>query len=156
MANKTVDEFAEIMQVTATSVRRWIADGMPTVKRGGPGRGKRTAIDLEAAVRWYFHEHVDHDKLDAQRERARRDKESADKLALENARTRGELASIAEIAEWYGGHVDRCTTRLEQVPESLGQMCEARIAAIVVPECRRLIREACEEIAAGSMEAART
>jgi hypothetical protein len=85
--------------------------------------------------------------LDANKERARKDKESADKLALENARTRGELAAVNEIADWYGAHVDRCTTRLDQIPDALGQLCDPRIAAIVIPECRRLIHEARCELA---------
>jgi hypothetical protein len=85
--------------------------------------------------------------LDANKERARKDKESADKLALENARTRGELAAVTEIADWYGAHVDRCSTRLDQIPDALGQLCDPRIAAIVIPECRRLIHEARAELA---------
>jgi len=85
--------------------------------------------------------------LDANKERARKDKESADKLALENARTRGEMAPIADIAEWYGAHIDRCCTRLDQIPDALGQLCDPRIAAIVIPECRRLIHEARAELA---------
>lgn len=85
--------------------------------------------------------------LDAGKERARKDKESADKLALENAQTRGELVGITEIAEWYGSHVDRCCTRLDQVPDALGQLCDPRTAASVVPECRRLINDARSELA---------
>jgi hypothetical protein len=85
--------------------------------------------------------------LDANKERARKDKESADKLALENARTRGELAAVTEIADWYGAHIDRCSTRLDQIPDALGQLCDPRIAAIVIPECRRLIHEARAELA---------
>ena len=36
--------------------------------------------------------------LDALAERARKDSETADKLALENARTRGEVVSVHEVA----------------------------------------------------------
>lgn len=36
-------------------------------------------------------------KLDATQERARRDKESADKLAMENERTRGELVAVEDV-----------------------------------------------------------
>lgn len=85
--------------------------------------------------------------LDGNKERARKDREMADKLALENAQTRGEIAPIVEIAEWYGSHVDRCCTRLDQIPDAIGQLCEPRIAALVVPECRRLIHEARAELA---------
>jgi len=85
--------------------------------------------------------------LDGGQERARKDKEAADKLALENAQTRGEVGLISEIAERLGGHIDRCCSRLEQIPDALGQFCEPRIAAVVIPECRRLIHEARTELA---------
>lgn len=88
------------------------------------------------------------DGLDGHAERARKDKESADKLALENARTRGEVGLIAEVAEHFGAHIDRCCARLEQIPDALGQFCEPRVAALLIPECRRLIHQARSELAA--------
>lgn len=88
------------------------------------------------------------ERLDGNAERARKDKEAADKLALENAVTRGELGRISDVVEWFGGHVDRCRARLLQVPDAIGQFCDARNAAVVVAEVRRLLYQALSELAA--------
>lgn len=90
--------------------------------------------------------------LDGNAERARKDKESADKLALENAVTRSELGKLSEMEEWFGGHIDRCRARLIQTPDALGQFCDPRNAAVVVAEARRLIYEALAELAADGAE----
>lgn len=92
------------------------------------------------------------DGLDAVAERARKDKEAADKLALENAVTREELGKLDEMEEWFGGHVERSRARLIQIPDALGQFCEPRNAAVVVAEARRLIYEALAELAADGSE----
>lgn len=86
--------------------------------------------------------------LDGNAERARKDKESADKLALENALTRSEVGLISEMEAWFGSHVERAQARLIQIPDALGQFCDTRSATIVVGEARRLIHEALEELAA--------
>lgn len=90
--------------------------------------------------------------LNAGHERARKDKEAADKLALENAETRGEIARIPELVERFGRHVMRCCTRLDQIPDALGQLVDPAVAAVVVKECRRLIYEARIELAADTAE----
>lgn len=86
--------------------------------------------------------------LDGNAERARKDKESADKLALENAETRGELGKLSEMEDWFGGHVERARARLIQIPNALGQFVDPRTSGSVVAESRRLIYEALAELAA--------
>jgi len=44
----------------------------------------------------------DGDELDPAKERARRDKEAADKLALENAETRGDIARVSVMVQEVG------------------------------------------------------
>lgn len=59
--------------------------------------------------------------LDAQYERARKDKESADKLSLENAATRGELAPVSEMKEVLSACISGFTAvlrRRRDLPES--------------------------------------
>jgi hypothetical protein len=91
-------------------------------------------------------------RLEVNTERARKDKESADKLALENAMTRGELGRITEMAEWFGGHIDRCRVRLLQIPDAIRQFCDPQIGAPIVAEAKRLIDEAITELAADIAE----
>lgn len=123
-----------------------LLDGLDPDEETTDGAGRVTRKWRMARV--FAHLHGSGEALDGPAERARKDKESADKLALENAERRGELAPIAEIADVIGGHIDRCCTRLDQIPDALGQFCEPRIATIVVPECRRLIHAARSELAA--------
>ena len=96
-----IDEIAALFHVTPQSVHNWIAAGLPVVERGRRGRGSRkTQLSLRAAVDWYFGENAEH--LEADRQRARRDKESADKLALQNAETRGDLARVSVMESELG------------------------------------------------------
>jgi hypothetical protein len=67
---------------------------------------------------------------------------------MENAERRGELAAVSDIADVFGGHIDRCCTRLDQIPDALGQFCDPRVASVIVPECRRLIYAARNELSA--------
>lgn len=85
-------EAAQVFSVTDKTIRAWVAEGMPVASRGRQG-GESHRIDLTAAVAWRLAREME--GLDPQRERARRDKEAADKLALENAETRGDVARVS-------------------------------------------------------------
>jgi hypothetical protein len=93
------------------------------------------------------------EELDGNAERARKDSEAADKLALENAETRGELGRLSEMEDWFGGHIERARARLIQIPNALGQFVDPRNSGSVVAESRRLIYEALAELAADGAEA---
>lgn len=123
---------------------------MPTVTRGKPGQGNESQVELVEAVRWYFSEN--RERLELDRQRARLAEEMADKHSLENAVRRGELGVVAEMAEHYGQHIDRAQRRLAQIPQTLGQYCDERNAAIVVNVAARLIDECIREFAADSSE----
>jgi hypothetical protein len=93
-------------------------------------------------------------ELDGNAERARKDKEAADKLALENAQTRNELGRIDEMATVFGGHIERARARLIQVPDVLGQFCDPKSGPKLIGEARRLIHEALTELAADAASGA--
>lgn len=92
------------------------------------------------------------DRLDANAERARKDKEAADKIAYDNAVTRRELIRLSEADAWYGAHVERCQRRLIQIPDALGQFVEPSHRPELVAQARRLVCEAIEELAADGAE----
>lgn len=146
----TTGELAELFQVTAKTVRAWIRSGMPTVVAGTRGAGNESQIDLRTAVEWYFAEN--RERLELDRQRARLAEEMADKHALENAVRRGELGVVSQMAEFYGSHIDRAQRRLAQIPQTLGQYCDERNAAIVVGVAARLIDECIRELAADGAE----
>ena len=150
MLTKTTKEFAEIFGVTEKTVRTWIRDGMPVVKQGAQGAGNESEIDFEAGTRWYFEKNRERLQLD--RERTRLASEQADKTALENAQSRGELGVISEMAEFYGLHIDRAHRRLQQIPQTLGQYCDERSSKAVVAACERLIDECVRELATDGRE----
>lgn len=92
---------AALLSTTPRSLRDW--------EKGGEGipRNPDGSYPGPALVAWYVSRQSG-DELDAVKERARKDKESADKLALENAETRGDVARISkmetELAALYGDH----------------------------------------------------
>lgn len=86
------------------------------------------------------------EELDSNHERARKDKEMADKLSLENQVRRGELTVTEEVLGAMGAIVAAARARLIQIPDAVGQFCDARYAPIIVAEVRRRIYEALAEL----------
>jgi hypothetical protein len=86
------------------------------------------------------------DGLDANKERARKDKEHADKLALENARTRAESISITQVVREVGDMIGACRSRLVAVPDAIGQILDVNTARTVVPAVRVKVYEALAEL----------
>src|SRR6185436_17054686 len=101
-------------------------------------------------VRWYFE--VNRERLELDRQRARLAEEQADKCALDNAIRRGEVGSVAEMAEYYGQNIDRAQRRLQQIPQALGQYVDERSAGTVIAAAARLIDECIAELAADAPE----
>jgi hypothetical protein len=88
-------EAAALLNTTTRSLRDWeaAASGIP---RNGDG-----TYDGPALVSWYVSQATG-EELDPNKERARKDKEMADKLALQNAETRGDLAPVSVMERELG------------------------------------------------------
>jgi len=103
--------------------------------------------------RWRLKRVVEHlyaggaGELDGPRERARKDKESADKLAMENAVRRGELIEMEEVERGYGSLVMAARARLIQLPDAIGQFCPPSVAGVVIAEVRKRVYEALTDLA---------
>src|SRR5688572_18863745 len=69
--------------------------------------------------------------LDAAHERARKDKEMADKLALENAVRRAELVEASVVSGEWASIVSNVRARLIQLPDAIGQFCDAKYAPVI-------------------------
>ena len=76
--------------------------------------------------------------LDPQRERARRDKEAADKIALENATTRRELVSVHEVKGLVVTAISEAKSRLLAVPTKAAPQV---IGMSKVPQVRDVIEQ---------------
>jgi hypothetical protein len=138
----TQQQAAVLLDVTPRTLRDWEKSGL------GIPRNEDGTYSGPQLVKWEkTRDRAEADELDPVQELARKNKALADKTELENAQTRGEVGLISEVADRLGGHIDRACARLEQIPDALGQFCDARTAALIVPECKRLIREARAELA---------
>lgn len=77
---------------------------MPVLVKGAQGRGKKTSIELEKAVEWYFHENFE--RLELDRARTRLADEQSRKVALENAVRTGDLGELSiwqrELEKFFG------------------------------------------------------
>jgi phage terminase Nu1 subunit (DNA packaging protein) len=123
----------------------------PRTLRDWPGapRNEDGSYDAAALVQYQIRRAWgDEGDLDLEQQRARLAKWQADKAEMEVVTRAGELCVTTELVEWYGNHVERCRSRLIQLPDSIRQFCDPRTADVVVGEVRRLLYEAMHELAA--------
>jgi hypothetical protein len=73
----------------------------------------------------------------------------ADKLALENRVRRGELVEADSVEHSWASIVSAARARLIQLPDAIGQFCDAKYAPIVTAETRKRVYEALAELADG-------
>lgn len=145
--NYSPSKLAELFRVTTKTVNEWIAEGMPTRKAGGKGAGNAAKINLAEAVSWYHERRAP--RVEAEAQRARKDRETADRIALENALRRGEVIEMVDAKRIIVDEVHRCKARLLQLPNAIAQHTPAETRALVVAAADRLVREALEELSSG-------
>lgn len=107
---------AEFYGVSVPAVDGWIRRGCPVHERTTNGRIK--SLHLPDVVRWResARESDSEDGLDPIAERARKDKEHADKLALENQARRGELVDVGEVGALWAKLASETRSRLLSIP----------------------------------------
>ena len=111
---------------------------------------KPASVDGRAAMYW-LHEVVaaiyGGTKLDAVQERARKDKELADKTALENQVRRGELVEAEEMLADWANHIIAAKSRLIGIPSLVAGTVPPKARAKVRADVDLIVREALEELA---------
>lgn len=124
----TVDQAAELFSVTPKQVREWIRTGMPVLKAGGKGAGNGAQINAPDAIAWVVARRRRRRHLVGTQERARRDSETADKLAMENAETRSDLARPevmrCELDRMFAFHRKNLMALLAIAPQLVGLSTE--------------------------------
>ena len=88
----TISELADLLKVSQSTVSSWVEAGMPAVHSGR--QRSKASIDLRQAMPWVI---AHREARGGERERLA--SEQADKIALENARKRGELLHADQVAE---------------------------------------------------------
>jgi hypothetical protein len=117
---------AALLSTTPRSLRDWEAAGQ------GLPRNPDGTYPGPALVAWYVARETG-EELDPSRERARKDKEAADKLAMENAETRGDLGRVSvmerEIASLLADHRQNALALPTKLAPALKGLDEERIRA---------------------------
>lgn len=127
---------AELLSTTPRTIRTWEAEGLPRL-----ADGRYSGPEL---VAWYVRRHRAQDgELDPAQERARRDREMADKLAMENERRRGLLIDAAAVEATLLGMAAHLAREHDALPgrlasELAGISDPAVIRARLLAECRSI------------------
>ena len=139
---------AALMGVAPRTLRDWDASGK------GPPRNSDGTYPGPGLVAWRIAKETGAD-LDASRERARKDKEWADKLAIGNQASRGEYLprdpTLGSVAVAYG----IVQSGVVQLPDEIGQICPPGIAPAIVAESRIRCHQMLADCAARLRELAR-
>lgn len=125
---------AELVGVTPRSLREWHAPRNADGSYPGP-----------QLVAWLLQRQQAGD-LDPVQERARKDAEHADRLAMANAVTRGKLVSTEEVVEKVGGYIDACRNRLAQLPGRAAAEFDPDTGRKLEPVLQRIVREVIAEL----------
>lgn len=135
----TQQEIADVSGVCRQTVAKYIKEGVVDINE---------ALDVSAAkIKIAQKSSVKSSELDFNEQRARREKEAADKLELENAVTRGELVQASEVEEMWGGEYSRVKNKLMAIPPKLAPlMLGVKTPAEAQEIIKAVIHEALDEL----------
>ena len=139
---------AEFFGVSLPTIDAWIRKGAPVKKRNA--RGGVGGLNLADLARHRIKTAQGRDR-DPVAERARRDSEAADKLALDNARTRGELLDLTETRLSWVGTMTEVKQRILALPASLAP----QVIGATTEEARGLIEAAIHDALSSLADAGR-
>lgn len=127
---------AELLGVTARTLRDW----------SDAPRNTDGTYDGTVLVRWLVAREAGVE-LDPVRERARKDKELADKYAAENAVRRGELLPISEAESAWAGFVMNARARLLRLPTDCAALVGSTHGSTVHDAVKRGVHDALRTLA---------
>jgi phage terminase Nu1 subunit (DNA packaging protein) len=136
---------AELLGVTPRTLRDWEKAG------GAVPRNANGTYSAPALVAWFVaRERGDADALDSEQERARKDKETADKLAMENALRRGELIEAGQVERAWLDLVLAVRGKLLSLPSKIAsQLVNIPNAAVIAGRISEELADAMREISKG-------
>lgn len=124
-------------------------EGLEPDETGKDGAGRMMRRYRMARVVEHLFGRSRGEALDGSYERARRDKETADKLALENALRRGELAEVSQVQSTWADHIAAARAKLLSMPTKLGpQLTHVADPNIIAGRIRAEVYAAINELAA--------
>lgn len=107
-------ELAQLLSTSPDMISKYIAEGMPVLATGN-GRGRRTMLDLAEILPWI----VSRKTGSFEEARTRQANEQADKLALANAVTRGDLVKASDVAAEFIEIASNVKARLRRIPDAV-------------------------------------
>ena len=107
-------ELAHLLSTSPDMISKYIAEGLPVLVTGN-GRGRRTMLDLADVLPWILARKTG----SAEEARTRKDNEMADKLALANKVTRGELVKVEVVAAQFVEIASNVKARLRRIPDAI-------------------------------------
>lgn len=116
-----VDAIAKALNLTTRRVHQLKAEGLPTVGRG--------QYELGPCMAWYIRylqnalekrgPNINPDTPDLLAEKTRLAREQGDKLAIENAISRGELVYADDVVNTWADHISSAKAKLLAMPTKL-------------------------------------
>lgn len=111
-------ELARFCGVAPTTVDAWVASGCPHSREG-----KSVLFNSAEVIAWLrkraAEEGVDDDRPDLTKERARLAREQADKVAIGNAKLRGELLPAEDVVTGWESAIIRARELLLTIPAGM-------------------------------------
>jgi phage terminase Nu1 subunit (DNA packaging protein) len=123
-------ELAQMLSTSPDMISKYIAEGMPVLATGN-GRGRRTMLDLAEVVPWI----VSRKTGSFEEARTRQANEQADKLALSNAVTRGQLVKSDDVALEFAEIASNVKARIRRIPDAVAD----RVVGVKTPHQAKVI-----------------
>jgi phage terminase Nu1 subunit (DNA packaging protein) len=128
----SLTKLAQLFDANRETMRRRLELVKPIEK------GKWTFAQVIEAYVLYEKQHLtgngEKEALDAAYERARKDKELADKTALENQVRRGELLEVSDVKQIWSDHIASAKSGMRSLPSKLAPVVAAETDPNVVNE----------------------
>lgn len=124
---------------------------MDAAGMSGDKEGASTMFESADALRAIYLP-TGNEQLDGNQERARKDKEMADKLSLENRTRRRELQPLETVIHEVGTIIANANSKLRQIPHAIGQHVPQEVRLRVVNEAAKLVAEALDDLTKGTAE----
>lgn len=134
-------DVAVLLGVHASTVTRWIDDGMPAIERGAGGGESR--IDARAAVRWAL-QRVEVSGDPGAKARAAFNQARADREQLRLAKDAGSLVLVAEVQKVAAQTGKAVRDAMQSIPDRVSSLLAAesdtgRVHAILANEIRQAL-----------------
>jgi phage terminase Nu1 subunit (DNA packaging protein) len=145
-----VDAIAKALNLTTRRVHQLKAEGLPTVGRG--------QYELGPCMAWYIRylqnalekrgPNINPDTPDLLAEKTRLAREQGDKLAIENAISRGELVYVDDVVNTWADHISSAKAKLLAMPTKLApQLVNQSNANVIAGRIREEVDNALVELA---------